>query len=66
MPLVKITLSTPLARDARHQAAEAGLPLERWLGEVVESYLANERCQHDGTNTAVTPKRDADAAAADE
>jgi hypothetical protein len=43
---VTITLLPATAAQAAEQAAEAGLPLERWASEVVETFVATTRCRH--------------------
>jgi hypothetical protein len=44
--LVTIALPTPLATVAAHHAEAHGIPLSRWCGEIVESFVASARCHH--------------------
>jgi hypothetical protein len=45
---VKLTAVVPesVAREVARRAQLSGLAPSRWVGQVVESFIAGERCQH--------------------
>jgi hypothetical protein len=43
---VKVTLTGRVAREAARRAESSGLSPGRWTAQVVESFLAGERCRH--------------------
>jgi hypothetical protein len=46
MAKLNVVLREPDVQEVARRAQLSGLPPSRWLGQVVESYLAGERCQH--------------------
>ena len=41
-----VRLTTGAAQEAINQAARCGLDVPHWLGQAIEAYLAEIRCQH--------------------
>jgi hypothetical protein len=48
MPVLTIQLAKSVVAVARQRAEASGVPVERWVREIVESYVASERCAHRG------------------
>ena len=57
---VMITLPRPVAAEARQRAEAAGVGLSRWASEVVEAFVAGERCAHHPAPPAPAPAPDAE------
>jgi hypothetical protein len=51
---VAVRMTTRAAREAARRAALCGLDVPHWAGQVIEAFLAGERCQH-GPPRPATP-----------
>jgi hypothetical protein len=43
---LKITLPVHVAQEIRRRAELSGIPVSQWAAQVVEAFVAGERCQH--------------------
>jgi hypothetical protein len=44
--VLRISMPAPVRLAAEQRAATCGLPIGRWVGELVAAHLAGERCAH--------------------
>ena len=61
MQHIVIKLRANVVADARSRAAAAGVPVDRWCAQVVESFVAGERCAHHPPPAPSPPDVDAEA-----
>jgi hypothetical protein len=53
--VVKIWLPVPVAAIARQRAEAAEVPVSRWAAEVIEAFVAGERCQQQHAAPSTSP-----------
>ena len=56
-----VRMTPTAAQEAARRAARCGLPVPLWAGQVIEAFLAGERCAHGPPRPAgPPPARDGD------